>query len=36
MIGNVTASDEPHRKRVTGGMLRIASMKPAFAIAESR
>ncbi|TFY75606.1 hypothetical protein EWM64_g8407 [Hericium alpestre] len=34
MTGRVTASVEPHRKRVTGGILRISSMNPFCAIAE--
>jgi len=34
MTGIDTASDEPQRKRVTGGILRISSQKPVYDIAK--
>ena len=35
MTGRVTASDEPHRKRVTGGIFRISSQNPVYGIART-
>lgn len=34
MTGIDTASDEPQRKRVTGGILRISSQKPVYDIVK--
>jgi len=33
MTGRDTASDEPHRKRVTGGIFRISFQNPVYDIA---
>jgi hypothetical protein len=36
MTGTDTASDEAHKKRVTGGILRISSQNPVYDIVASR
>jgi len=36
MTGRDTASDEPHRKRVTGGIFRISFQNPVYDIVGTR
>ena len=36
ITGTDTANDEPHRKRVTGGILRSSSQNPVYDIARAR
>ena len=36
MTGTDTASDEPHKKRVTGGILRISSQNPVYDMVEEK